>query len=214
VIIVVGVLTALGAEAIVENVHERRLSAEAKEAVRDEINVNVTGYASRMQAEPCVTRRIQEIRDLLDAAEARKSYTPPAFIGGPLEPGINTSRWAAATAGGRTSLLSSKEQRQFGNFYSRFQHLELRQEQEYQTWLTLRALVGVRHPSQGLIDQERLALERARSLDASIRNAFESARIYAQRLGVKGDAQLAPARHVTPGVLVICRPMNVPFDAG
>ena len=49
-----------------------------------------------------------------------------------------------------------------------------------------------------MIDQQRLALARARAYDASIRNAFASAKIYAQRLGVKGDAHLTPAQAPRP----------------
>ncbi|HEY8004225.1 MAG TPA: hypothetical protein VIE16_08355, partial [Phenylobacterium sp.] len=39
--IVIGVLIALGAEAVVENLHERRLSDEAREAIRDELRIDL-----------------------------------------------------------------------------------------------------------------------------------------------------------------------------
>ena len=80
-------------------------------------------------------------------------------------------------------------------------------------WLTLHALTGLRHPSQGMIDQQRLALTRAKVLDATIRFSFRSARIYAQRLGVKGDARLAPAQN-SPRDFPICRSMTEAAPGG
>ncbi|HEY3948141.1 hypothetical protein [Phenylobacterium sp.] len=208
-IIVVGVLTALGAESVVNNLHEHRLSEEAKGVVRDEMNVDITAYARRFEVESCVTRRMTEIEALLDAAEAGQQFTPPARIGGPREPGIYTNRWEAATAGGRTSLLSSEEQRQFGRVYQNLEHLELRQQEEYQAWLTLHALVGRRHLSAGMIDEQRLALSRARDAEVAIRRAFEGAKFTAQQLGVKGDAHLASFR-APPGPSEVCQPLNGP----
>ena len=214
VIIVVGVLTALGAEAVVSNLHEARLSAEAKEAVLDEINVNITFHAARLESEACIARRIDEIGTLLDKAEAGEPFAPPARMAGPPALYVYMSRWSAATAGGRTSLLSSREQRQFGRVYAELEHLQQFQQAEAEAWFTLRALVGRKHLSQGLIDQERIALAHARPLDAAVANAFENARFYARELGVKGDARIDYARKMSPGPSPICRPMTDSNPAG
>lgn len=206
-IIVVGVLTALGAEAIVQRVHEARLSSEAKAAVLDEMNVNFSSYAGRFADEPCVKRRLEEIASLLDAAEAGKPIEPAARIGSPHEVAIYNSRWQAATAGGRTALLASQEQRQLGRVYQHLERVQVLQDEEYETWITFRALVGLRRLSPGMIDQQRLAVARARALDASIRQAFDSGRVYAQRLGVKGDARVAPPPNAPRGTPTICQPL-------
>ena len=209
VIIVVGVLTALGAEAIVENLHEQRLSAEAKAAIRDEINADITSIARRADSEACVARRLDEVTALLDAAEAGKPFEPAAEIGGPWEPGLVTSRWTAATAAGRTSLLSSEEQGQFARAYHPLELVGRRFQEEFQTWETLRALTGLRRLSPGMIDRQRIAVSQARSEDGSIRNAFNEAKGFAMLIGVKGDARLVNSRTVPKGyVLPICRPFT------
>ena len=128
VIIVVGVLTALGAEAVVENLHEQRISAEAREAVRGEINVNITNLAHRLEQGPCVARRLDEIEALLDRAEASGNLGPAANTSAPYHAIIYIQRWQAATAGGRTSLLSSEEQRAFGRVYAQLETLAVRQD--------------------------------------------------------------------------------------
>ncbi len=211
VIIVVGVLTALGAEAVVQNLHERRLSAEATEAIRDEINVDITSLARRGDEEPCIARRLNEIAALLDAADAGKPFKPVGNTGGPFEPGFVTSRWAAAAAGGRTSLLSSEEQRRFGRVYQPLQRVERRFQEEFQTWETLRALGGLRRLSPGMIDSQRIAVAQARQADASIRNNFNTAKEYAAQLGVKGDAHLVDTNAAPHGPIAlapICGPLT------
>ena len=194
VIIVVGVLTALGAEAIVENLHERRLSAEAKQAVRDEINVDIANVARRAQWEPCIARRMDEIAAFLDRADAGEPFRPPAEVGGMLFPTIYTQRWTAATAGGRTSLLSSDEQRAYGAVYTQLENLRGQQGGEIEAWTRLDALKTLRRLTPEMIYDQRLALTKARALDGVVQANVHQIRVFAGRIGVKGDATL----HIAP----------------
>jgi hypothetical protein len=192
--IVIGVLIALGAEAVVQKVHEDRLSDEAREAVRGELNVNITNLALRSLVEPCMVRQIDEIGALLDQADAGGSVPPPTNIAGPNMSGIvATQRWQAATAGGRTSLLSSEEQRAFGRVYGWLDLLAGQEVDERRAWTHLRALNGVRRLSPEMIYGERIALSEARDLDRGIKHDFASAKHYANLVGVKGDAHLVMA---------------------
>src|ERR1700761_1039305 len=146
-IIVVGVLTALAAEAVVERLHETRLSSEAREAVRDELNVDITNVAQRFPREGCVARRLDEIDALLDRAEAGGACAPPGFVGGPRERVVYTERWETAKSGGRLSLISSDEQRAFARAYGPLQRVTQLQQEELQAWLQLHALRGQRRLS-------------------------------------------------------------------
>src|SRR5579862_7150727 len=129
VIIVVGVLTALGAEAVVQNLHEQRLSAEARDAVRAEINLDLANLKRRALKQPCVDRRIAEMSDFIAKAEAGQPFSRPLTIGVPGRLTAYTERWDAATAGGRTSLLSTDEQRDFARVYDHLRRID-----KYQDW--------------------------------------------------------------------------------
>ena len=192
-IIVIGVLTALGAEAVVERLHENRLSDEAKAAVRAEINVNLTNLARRAGpngTESCIARRLDELEALLDRADATGVWTPPANVDtlGRLE--IQTQRWDAAMAAGRASLLSSDEQRAFGRVYVDFARAAEVQRQQSDVWIRLRALAALRRLSPEMSDAARTEISQARDLDVAFQAAFANANVYAAQLAVKGDATL------------------------
>ena len=209
VIIVVGVLTALGAEAVVQNLHEARLSAEAKATVRDELNVNITALEPVAKFEPCVSKRMDEIEALLDRADGGEPFTPPGNIGGAVTQSIQTQRWEAATAGGRTSLLSSDEQRAFGRVYSILASISHREDRVRDVWFRLRVLGHVRRLTPEMIYDQRVALSTARDVDNALRRDISEATFYASKVGVKGDAQLlySPDRKSLPSLPVICQPL-------
>ncbi len=209
-IIVVGVLTALGAEAMVENLHERRLSAEAREAVRAELNVNITNLARRHQWEPCVKRRLDELEALVDRAEANGgALGPAANIAGPQIQITYTQRWQAATAGGRTSLLSSEEQRAFGRVYAELVDIDAREQDERDAWHRLHGLGRVRRLTPDAIYDQRLALSLARDGDATFLREMGVAQQYAGMVGVKGDAKLTLSiSDQKGGAPAICLPLN------
>ena len=209
-IIVVGVLTALGAEAVVQNVHEARLSAEARQAVRDELNLDITNLALRFTRDICVNRRLDEIDALLDRAEAGGSFAPPGAVARPRDRAIYAERWETAKSGGRLSLISSDDQRAFVRAYLPLGYVIERQREELQVWLRLQALQGRRRLSPDMITVQRLAVAQARGLDAEIHRDFTQAQFFAAKVGVKGDARLQiptaeAAATVNP---VICQPLG------
>ena len=208
--IVIGVLIALGAEAVVENLHERRLSAEAQEAVRDEINVDLANAARRIRWEACIARRMDEIDDLLNRAEGGQPLTPPTTVGGPTSPTVYTQRWAAATAGGRTSLLSSSQQRAYGRVYTQLMHLDDQQNQEHEAWFRLDALTSLHRLSPEMIYDQRLALAKARALDLVIQQNFHQLKVFAGLLGLKGDGKLFMAAAEAARPPSVCRPFHGP----
>jgi hypothetical protein len=209
-IIVVGVLTALGAEAVVQNLHDARLSAEARDAVRSELNVNITNLSRRLTEEGCVGRRLDEIAALLDRADDGAPFVAPRNISGPQNGIFYTQRWQAATAGGRTSLLSSDEQRAFGRVYAQLELLEADKETERRGWRRLGALQGLRRLSPQAIYDQRLALADVRFLDNAFQRNLREAAYYAGLVGAKGDARLT----LKPGSVIdftradICQPLD------
>ena len=209
-IIVVGVLTALGAEAVVERLHEARVSDEARAAVRAELNVDIANMRRREVGEPCIARRLAELSDWVERSEAGEAPPPPLTIGAPGHPSTYVERWDAATAGGRTSLLSSDEQRAFARVYVDVKAYGAMKPVEREVWGQLIGLEAVRHPSPELLARAREAIGRARLLDASVRRTFYEAAVFARLIGIKGEnAGLMPVTAYDKGG-PICLPLSAP----
>ena len=186
-IIVVGVLTALAAEAVVQGLHEQRLSQEAREAVRAEINLDLANMKRRNLKEPCLQRRIAELDDFISKAEQGRPVATPLTIGGPGSQYAYTERWEAATAGGRLSLLSADEQRDIARVYAHLKRFNVGEEEENEAWSTLESLEGVQRPSAELLARARVALGRARQMDRRLRGALKQAQDRAAEIGIKGE---------------------------
>ncbi len=208
VIIVVGVLTALGAEAVVQNLHDARLAEEARQAVRDELNLDITNMAVRFSWDACVIRRLDEIDALLDRAEAGGSFAPPGAVGTPRNRAIYAERWETAKSGGRLSLISSEEQRALARAYGQLEQVRETQQQELQVWHRLHALRGRRRLSPDMITVQRLAVTEARDLDANVHNSFIQGQFFARKVGVKGNALLQIPPSEAKSGPAICQPLG------
>ncbi len=207
VIIVVGVLTALGAEAVVQNLHEQRQSAEARDAVRAEINLDLANLKRRANKQACIDRRIGELSAFISKAEAGQPVPPPLTIGEPGRLSVYTQRWEAATAGGRTSLLSTDEQRDFARVYDHLKGVDKYEDKELEAWGELQGLEGVERPSGELLARARGALGQARMVNSSINTDLGEAEDRAAEIGIKGE----DPRLITPRQIVaqtICPPMS------
>jgi hypothetical protein len=207
--IVIGVLIALSAEAVVEKLHERRLSAEARESVRDEINIDLANMKRRDELEPCIARRLAELGDFVARAEAGEPIQPPLTIGAPGHPTASSERWEAATAGGRTSLLSLEEQRAFSRIYVQIRAYQGKKDTEREVWGELVGLEGVRRPSPELLARARSALGRARLLDISVQVNLYEAGLFAEKIGIKGVVPGLRAYQAYAGQ-AICQPLSMP----
>src|SRR6478609_8980611 len=79
-IIVVGVLIALGAEQVAENVHERHVAEQARENVRAEAAMDASFIQGRLSAQGCVERRLAELSDILGRAGEGDLHPQPTWI--------------------------------------------------------------------------------------------------------------------------------------
>jgi hypothetical protein len=208
-IIVIGVLTALGAEAVVESLHERRLASEAREAVRAEINLDLANMKRRGEIRACIDKRLDELSDFIARAEAGQPVTPLLTIGEPGHPPTYSQRWQAATAGGRASLLSSDEQRDYIRAYQQIEQFDARQAEDRLAWGELDGLEGVQHPSAELLAHARMALGRAKVLNGSQNSEIAGASLYASRIGIRGVDPEMEQLH-TRMLALICLPLSTP----
>lgn len=106
-VIVLGVLIALGLEQIVQSIHERNIAAEARENVRDEAALNLSAIRDRIDVQPCIERRLDELSRILfgqamapyGRSQAGLAYRRP---GRSSTPGGRLPRQVAATAYSRS----------------------------------------------------------------------------------------------------------------
>src|SRR5882757_6877171 len=109
-IIVLGVLTALSLEQVVENWREHRQYLESRDAMRAELASNIAGFVYRPTISACAGRRIAEIGVMLDKAEKHQNFDPPSWVG---EASSMRFRFSAEGEAARSGLFSPAEQRQF-----------------------------------------------------------------------------------------------------
>ena len=211
-IVVVGVLTALAAEAVVQRLHESRVSQEAREAVKGEIASDLANAQRRFAWQPCIDRRVAEIDEALASADRGTSFAPLQTIGNPGAPVIATQRWEASTEGGRTSLLGLEEQRNLGRIYAQLESLARYESAEQDAWSDLEALRGVTHPSAELLAHTQVALAHARIASFQVRNTLRQTVDMAARIGVKpATSGLIVQREQTNREL-LCLPASTPRD--
>ena len=129
-IVTLGVLIALGAQQIAEAAHDRSIAAETRADVTDELNSDLMSIALRQSIEPCIERRLGELRAILAEWERTGTFTAPRWVSQspPIE--IELSRYDAALSAGRLALLSGDEQYRMGAVAARIRRFNDWQFQE------------------------------------------------------------------------------------
>jgi hypothetical protein len=139
-IVTIGVLIALGAQQAAENVNERREAAETRTAVTKEIRETLAILELRRLAQPCIDRRLKEVRTLVDQWGRTGSFRTPTWVSQATWFAIVTGRFDAAQSAGRLALLPSEEQYRLGLVVSNLRNFQDIQSKEIETWGTLRML--------------------------------------------------------------------------
>ena len=207
-IIVVGVLTALAAEAVVEKVHEARLTAEAREAVRGEIALDL-GWMQlrRTQQQACIDRRLDELTAILDAAREGQPHPTARWVGRAMNQPVTSRRWAAASQSGRAALFDSAEQGTYATLYFVLDGYAAHEEEEEQAWAVLRAMEGAKTLSPPMIWGLSEALARARLENYLVKRTTDRALDGGKALGI------APAATPHGRADLAVPPTCVPIDA-
>ena len=206
IIIVVGVLTALGAEQAAEAVRAHRAAGEAREAVRGEIAADLGWMLRRREEQACLDRRLDELGAVLTAAREGRPYLAPQWVGRPLSVPVSSRRWAAATQAGRTTMFGSAEQGTYATLYFSLENFTARQEQEQQIWGTLRTLEGAKSLSPQMIWGLSEALSRARLESYLAKRSTTRSITGARALGISPAPQARTADDTKQ--FPSCVPMN------
>jgi hypothetical protein len=201
-IIVLGVLIALGAEQVIEAIHERNLAAEARANVRAEAGMDVGFIRDRLGTQGCIEKRLGELQAILSRPADGPAGPPPTWVSRPPVWPMFFGRWQAATASGRNSLFGAGEQGDFSILYAIFTRFDEEQAHEQTVWAHLRTLEWWNDP---LGPQERLAF--ARDLQDAKYAAWDLN--YAGTYAVRTGAQMhLPDRPPPAQLHAICLPLT------
>lgn len=140
-IIVLGVLIALGAEQLIETIHARREVAQFRSAVHVEIATDLAAYRYRIQQEPCVKRRLGELRELLNAASTGKTLVPGGEIGRPSLYSFLSSVWRSSSPD-VMNHLSLETRERYAGLYDFVTLVDGQLEEEKEIWRSLNAFNG------------------------------------------------------------------------
>lgn len=165
-IIVLGVLIALGAEQVVEAVHQRGQARDADSAVRSELEHNMALLRSRAAVKMCVDHRIAELQEVIDSAElAGGKIKTPSWIGRPQFWTMQMARWQATSQAGRAALLPPDTLALYGSMYSYMANVNAEMAVEQDDWAKLRSLEHLQRLTPEMAFQLTTTLQQSRYIN-------------------------------------------------
>lgn len=205
-VVVLGICIALGAEQVVERMHEGQIAGEASAMVRSELRTNLQTFLNRRATQTCIDRRLEDITKLI-ADSDQPGYKPPSWIGRPMIEILNAAGWEAASQSGRAALLNETEQTEFGHLYSQLHELNLLERDEQKAWADIRQLENQPRVDPQMRAAVRSALQQARLLSWNIKVDLEQSQADAEKLGII-DKNFRPK-----GAPSVCLPTDTPRAA-
>jgi hypothetical protein len=139
-VVVLGVLIALGAQQVAETFNERREAAATRDALTNEIQETLAILELRRAAQPCIDRRLKELRGLVNDWGRSGRFKTPRWVSQATWFAFDTARFDAAQSAGRLALLPSEEQYRFGLVVGGLRTFRDIQKRETDAWSTLRML--------------------------------------------------------------------------
>jgi hypothetical protein len=201
-IVTLGVLIALAAQQLVSNITDRSIAAQTRAEVTDELNSDLMSLTLRQSIEPCIERRLSELRAIVTQWEKTGSFETPNWVAQSTPVEVDLSRYDAALSAGRLALLSGEEQYRMGAVAARIRRYNEWQFADRVPWGRLRALqfgaAALSAEDRAII---RSALQDAATLDYELKvntaEALPMARRYGFAPDAKGFREMAPT--VWPG---------------
>jgi hypothetical protein len=205
-IIVLGVLIALGAEQVVQSVHQRREGRQANAIIRGELEYNLARLKSRLAIRSCVERRIGEIQQLLDQAQSQPEIKTPSWVGRPQFWTMQSSRWQAESQAGRGALVDPDALSRYSQMYAWMDNLASEMAAEQADWAKLRTLEHL----------SRLDTAAAYDLNRTLQDArYRNWRISlqtSQLSALAGSIGLKTVNNDFPASQSVCLPLDTPRD--
>lgn len=202
-IVFIGVLVALWAQQLFNDLSSRAEASRAKTDLDEEIGRNFGVLRERQRTQACVDRRLDEIATHLDNLSRGEVRQAPRWIGRPQFWGMIDRRWDVASQSGRVSLLSSEELNAYSRIYAILDYVEDHMDKEEMLWAQLRSLEGQRQLSDQSIFEMRRLLSQARHANWRIKLGMTQAFEESREVGIKPIITRRGSRSV-------CVPMDTP----
>ena len=201
-IVTLGVLIALGAQQVADDMHWHSEVREFRMAVRAEITHDLATYTVRKDENRCIAARLNELQYWLEQSRTGRPPQLVGPIGVPDSLVVRTGVWDSRDAA-TMSHMSLPEKLAYSGLYSEFANNEVHRLDERASWISLSDYDGATELDhqdlmrlQGLITRARLRLRR---ISANAERFLTSA----DTLGLQpvSDPTWAPVE------LDICRPI-------
>ena len=215
-IIVIGVLIALGAQQVAEAVRDSRLADQTRAAVTEEIEQNLLSLSLRETAEPCIARRLVELKAMVNQWGQSGTFVTPLWVAQAPSLDVVFPRYEAAINAGNIALLGREEQYRLGTVVANLRQFQQIQDDETLEWPILRILQdGAELLSPTDRTAVRHALQRAAYLDYNARLLIRQTLPRAAGFGFRPDqrrfaefaSRIWKSGHYTPS---ICAPIDTP----
>ena len=218
-IIVVGVLTALSAEAGVEWLHWRHQAVAARQELAFDMK-RIMAWAGEMDAQaPCVAARLAQIDAVLDGAEATGRLPAMGMVRTPRQGAWAMRSWSTLTYGQTLAHMSNREQISLSALALQVQSIHEAEPQFLAYWSLLKTLTG---PGRRIDNPEivtlRATVAATRSYAGALRNGAIRAETFVIQSGLlsrsevgglpsgKADAPQAPDSRA------FCQPIPSRFE--
>lgn len=150
-IIVVGVLTALGAEQLAEWLHWRHQTELAHAALAYDMK-RVMGWSGWQDSRtPCIAARLTELEAVLDGAQSTNRLPPLASVPFPQQGAWSLRAWSGLTYGQTLAHMDNAEQTRLAALNSYMEHLRDDANRQLEVWAALQTLSG---PGRRISDDE------------------------------------------------------------
>lgn len=204
-IIVLGVLLALAAQRLVDEWQWKREVAGFRDALREELNLDLGTYPYRAKQKPCITARLDELQRWLDGwreGRGQKLLGPIGMLNSWV---IRTNVWDSRDPE-TFAHMPRDEKLEYAFLYSEFANNEVHRLDERETWLQLASYDGADFLDHD--DQMRLQglITRARLRDSRIDQNYGNIIKRAEALGL--HPKQAPVRAIYDPNL--CKPILPP----
>jgi hypothetical protein len=165
-IVTLGVLIALGAQQVVDDIHWRGEMRDFRTALRAEISDDLATYTYRRGQNRCATARLDELQRWLDGWRAGQPQRLTGPIAIPTALIVRTTVWDSRDPE-TVSRMPLNEKLEYGSLYTEFANAEVHRLDERAAWVELGdydGATGHDHQDlmrlQGLISRARLRLRR------------------------------------------------------
>lgn len=182
-IVVVGVLIALGAQQLVDDWQWRRKVADFRSAIDAELGRNLEAYRSRIEQRECVGRRLDQLGAWANAQERVQAGPLQNPISRPLVSRLQFSVWEQA--GEAVTHMPLEERLAYAELYDDFRNYDWLRLRERELWFGIRNNQDAKRLSEDRLFDLRGMIVAAHSIDDSMAINWRSVQRRSAALGLQ-----------------------------